>query len=92
MITIGMTFVYPDGETGTVTAGRDSLWNIEKECGVTTWGVETAEVERLIALHDRLAAVGAVKVAMQAKPPRKPRKVAAAVAAPVIVPTDNSPK
>ena len=55
MITNGMTFVYPDGETGTVITGRDGLWNIEKDCGVITWGMETAEVERLVALRDKLS-------------------------------------
>ncbi len=62
MVHNGMQFPDVDGETSTVETGRDGLWNITKETGITVWGVTTEEVERLVKLPALLAAAEAGSV------------------------------
>lgn len=57
----GLTFELLDGCIATASAGRDGLWNIISETGITTWGVDTEEVIRLKGMKAAAAKTDAIR-------------------------------
>src|SRR5208282_1973851 len=53
----GMHMTCPDGEKATILAAGEARWHIEKDNGVTIWGISTLEVQQLLALAAHKAEV-----------------------------------